>query len=241
MDWADDLAYALADVEDFFRAGLIPLDRIAKDDDESVEFFERAAADLMEANFGYDAHEEGPKATKFLRRILKGAIESRYRGTREDRKCVHAFTNTFLDRYMNAVELVEHGPSYVSIGQAYKQEVMFLKQLTWQYVINDPALITLQRGQDRVIRQLFSWLEAWLEEAEKEKHRDRLPTRLREFYAGINDDPRAKEAMGNDIGQLRARAISDYIASLTERQALDLHGRLSGSTLSSILEGWVRI
>ena len=30
MDWADDLTYAVHDVDDFFRAGLVPLDRLAE-------------------------------------------------------------------------------------------------------------------------------------------------------------------------------------------------------------------
>ena len=31
MDWADDIAYAVHDMEDFYRAGLIPLDKLAND------------------------------------------------------------------------------------------------------------------------------------------------------------------------------------------------------------------
>lgn len=53
MDWADDLTYAVHDLDDFFRAGLIPLDRLG--DPSSLE--SEALADVLE-----NARAAEPKA-----------------------------------------------------------------------------------------------------------------------------------------------------------------------------------
>jgi dGTPase len=38
MDWADDVTYAVHDVDDSYRAGLIPIERLARDDAELARF-----------------------------------------------------------------------------------------------------------------------------------------------------------------------------------------------------------
>ncbi len=42
MDWSDDVTYAVHDLEDFFRLGLIPLERLASADDTERRRFTSA-------------------------------------------------------------------------------------------------------------------------------------------------------------------------------------------------------
>ena len=37
MDWADDVTYAVHDMDDFYRAGLVPLERLSDPDDEDAQ------------------------------------------------------------------------------------------------------------------------------------------------------------------------------------------------------------
>ena len=41
MDKADDITYSVHDTEDFYRAGLIPLDRLASNPKEQDRFWEK--------------------------------------------------------------------------------------------------------------------------------------------------------------------------------------------------------
>ena len=49
MDWADDLTYAVHDADDFFRAGLVPLDRLAVEEGPDGPEAKRLAEMLQEA------------------------------------------------------------------------------------------------------------------------------------------------------------------------------------------------
>jgi len=81
--------------------------------------------------------------------------------------------------------------------------------LVWYYVIERPALRSQQEGQLRVISDLF---EMYFEAAEAEKW-SLLPVSMREAV---------------ESGVTHARATADLIASLTERQAVGLWGKVYG-------------
>jgi dGTPase len=100
-----------------------------------------------------------------------------------------------------------------------------LKELVWTYVIEAPALATQQYGQRKIIRELFS---IYSEAAAAEDKRKIFPAYYRERL----------DAAGTDTAET-CRICVDLIASLTEAQVINMHQRLTGSSLGSALEDLV--
>lgn len=236
MDFADDLAFAVHDVEDFFRAGLIPLHLVSTDAGERMRFIGYSSARLAEQEGrGYNSET----ATQAFANIVKWLPNSPYLGRRQDAEGLHAFVSTLITRYFAGVSLLTDGS--VHIDDDKRHEVAMLKQLTWFYVIDRPGLATLQRGHARVVRELYAALGTWVSEAaDKAQEQARLPLGLQEMLRAIRTDPDALGAYGADDIKLQARSVVDYIASLTEAQALALHSRLYGLSDASALDDWLR-
>ena len=229
MDWCDDISYALHDVEDFYRVGLLPLERLR---DERSWFSSVASSELgRQPKFDPDRFDTA------LGTLLGLLPAQPYKGGAEDDQSLHGFTNDSIGKYFAAVEVVSDGKR-LAIETSALHEVMVLKQLTWQYVVNSPSLASIQDGQQRIVRVLYERLEDWLRrEVKSQPHR--LPRRLKRYY---DISEREATLSGGDISEeaVRSRAVADYICTLTEDQAVDLYKRLDGLPGSSVLEGWVR-
>ena len=94
------------------------------------------------------------------------------------------------------------------------------------YVIDAPALATQQYGQRKLIEDLFGVLTNAAYEKDFGVFPPRFGERLEDVLAesgGVSD----REA---------ARTVSDYISGMTEREAAELHRRLSGASLGSVLD-----
>src|SRR5215210_3334415 len=88
MDWADDVTYAVHDLEDFYRVGLIPLDRLAGRDERSRfydSFFQDgSAARVLRSKFAAFTKEEIAEAIAFL--FDQAFVDvPPYRGSRAER------------------------------------------------------------------------------------------------------------------------------------------------------------
>jgi dGTPase len=229
MDWADDVAYAVHDVEDFYRAGLIPLDRLINNNTEQGTFLEGTIERLSRKRSVNPAEEEQLSNAFAEIKLYIRAIDP-YRGTRRQRAALRNSTSFFIDRYINAMELSggrkSDGP--VSIDPELKREVTILKQLTWHYVIENPALETQQYGIRRVIETLF---EAFSDAASSRRKWTMFPEGYREELQKIED-----RVMEGDKEKERIRTVVDLIASMTEQQALKMHQRLIGVSLGSVLD-----
>ena len=230
MDWADDISYAVHDLQDFYRAGIIPLELLRDREDDREEFVGRVLGDLEEPLHPDVPHVSPDDALSTLSNIFNlTQVTSTETGSMAHRDQVSRMGSKLINHFVKQTSVNAQG--LFDVPAQGRLQVHILKQLTWQHVIQNPALATVQEGQVALIEELFRTLYAWLE---KEKKLQRLPTRLRELESFIrSDEPESA------IEAQRARAVGDYLSSLTENQAVDLAARLKGTTFSSIQDSWL--
>lgn len=258
MDWADDITYAVHDLEDFSQAGLIPLGELAgslKRKPEIVsslwKYSRRRLLDnqpLLSALDSISADLETELERRF-RRILDSLPVSAA-GRRQDREGFRTWASETIDRLTGpSVLSVDTDAGALMIERDALLQVEVLKKLTWYFVIDRPAMKSAQRGQEKLIRELFVWLLSWIDDAYQGPETidpntprfdylaDGLPPRLIDFLDIAYWQPSAEGGYRSKTRR-HARAASDFIASLTEPQALELHSRLSGSNAGSMLSDW---
>jgi dGTPase len=213
MDWADDVAYSVHDVEDGVHSGRISLRSLTRPDEraeivrmavqhswhlgsgdqDAADLLERAADNLVEipavaAVLDYDASLGAQVALKRLTSELVGRFASAaVTGT------VAAFGAGPLTRYR--ADLV--------IPEQVVAEVAVLKAVALRYVMSDPQRLRMQERQRELLAELVRVLA------------DRAPESL---------DPTSRSAWlhaADDAGRLRV--VLDQVASLTDAQAVAWH------------------
>ena len=142
MDWADDLTYAIHDLDDFFRAGLIPLDSLCRGEDELLRFKD------------YLVGKEPDVESSFVDTLFAGlGITTRYEGRVDERAQLRELGSLLITRYINAFIVVNDGDGgEVEVDDEIDAQVRVLKRLIWFYIIERPSLAVLQAGQRRMIR-----------------------------------------------------------------------------------------
>jgi len=236
MDWADDITYAVHDLEDFIRSGRVPMVALAGDDVERAEFTSRAVDRLKDKS--KLAEVDWPDVVAIFELLVTTFFAQfrRHSGTSEDVAKLRSVSRGLIDNFVSPISL-EIGPEPLIVPPDTRGVVELFKQLTWHYVIHDPALATLQEGHVLVLDALFEKLLDWLKDAEAKKTMFRLPQRLVDLHKLTAAEP-GHEYYPNPDAR-RARAVADYIASLTEIQAIDLHERLFGAGGHSVSDPWL--
>jgi deoxyguanosinetriphosphate triphosphohydrolase, putative len=228
MDWADDITYAVHDVEDFYRAGWTPLERFSTgyqrlENDVPLWHGEvRSAVDDLFTGVEKDWYPgDGPAPSRdTLAQVAAGSIDlfpipHPYDGSFLDRKALQAWSSERIGRYVKGTTIDENG---VQVHPDVRVEVSLLKQLTRKYVIRNPTLATHQFGQRRLLVELFDIYAGELAAGNAEV----FPLRVRR---------EAEEAVARGA---TARFVCDVIAEMTETSVLHAHGRLSGHDLGPL-------
>jgi dGTPase len=211
MDWADDVAYSVHDVEDGVSAGRIDLQRLTDPaeqgvialaaqafSDESVGDLSTVLAELLAlpvvaAGIGHPPGPDAEVAVKRLTseltgRLATGAIAATRAAAGDGR----------LTRY--AADL--------AVPRVLRAEVAVLKAIARHYVMADPARISIQHAEQELLTELVMALA------------DRGSGALDSMFAASYDNA------GGDAERLRV--VLDQVSLLTDAQAVARHRRLFG-------------
>ncbi len=209
MDWSDDVAYSVHDVEDAIASGLLDLRRLT--DASEVD----ALLDLAQITYASDLDRDALGAG--LERLRRsGTVPDSFDGTRAGLARLKDMTSRLIGRFVSAAEEAtreRYGPAVLTryeaslvVPEESRAEVAVLKGVAAHFVMFAAERSDIYLEQRQVVRDLVEW---FAEAPEERLDRDLLPD--------LAD-------AGDDAGRLRV--VIDQAASLTDARALTLHAAI---------------
>ncbi len=241
MDTADDIAYAIHDLEDVHRVGVLQQGAVATE----LMAWQRwgTQTDLSRAGGaieslrrqlhrkdGWMADDDAFAAAVELVRaeLVDGLLARPFDGSLEAESKVAAFSATWTRRLVDSVETIADPAvrsGHVQLATAQWHEVQVLKFVQNRFVLARPDLALHQRGQGRLLASLVDALLAWLTDPDEQ---ERIPSRLRDLVELA--DAELPAGTPERAERARGRAVIDFVAGLTDNQAVGLLQALSGKT-----------
>ena len=207
MDWSDDVAYSVHDLEDSLVSGQIKLDQLSSDLPKLFKVAQHMyLADITES--------EMQSALAALQKL--SCWPRYYDGTHRSLARLKDLASQLIGRFAQAAEVAtqeKYGDGDLTrynanlvVPRAQRVEVALLKSMAGHYVINASDSQIRYGEQQRLLTEL---VEAILESA---------PNTLESFF--LQDWQNAQ------TDQARLRVVIDQVASLTDPGAVALHKRL---------------
>lgn len=247
MDLADDVTYAMHDLQDFYQVGLIDMGHVLDELERTISQMDRRGGlpqptqsgsvphnhfedfglslkakydQYFDGNLYYDGLESARDWLQHLeRRRFDGSLLS-----------IAALRDTFskkIGEYLSRVVVTQDpawpGGPHLSLEVGTWHEMQILKHVARHYVVETP-LIGLHQQAQRVALQRF--LDGALKWVRSSADSRQLPEPLKSFLA--NRD------LPNEPEGLVRRAIVDYACTLSDEQCFRLSGIFGGNELPMV-------
>jgi dGTPase len=213
MDWSDDIAYSVHDLEDGILSGYLQPATWNSD-----SFLRGVHESILGAPIKW---QHGPPSQQQVADSVKPLYEGFAKWAPEiPMDVIREMSRRYIDRFATAcvVDAVGDGATSfdfrLSIPEEVRVENQVLKSITFEFIIRDPRTVQIFHKGERIILRLFDELFR--------NASDHRSDRFLLFPRNV----RPRLAMDQDNQSALARYVCDYIASMTEGQALRLYSRL---------------
>lgn len=229
MDLADDIAYAVHDLDDFTRAGVLQQAAVSGEFrawlSESSAFADAELPELgtrwlapgcslemlwrrLQLKDGWIADREAFAAAvqRVNAEIGDSLLAVPYDGGIESERAVSGFTRRWIEHLRTSIVVEEHPhvrSGHVRLNQQAWHEVMVLKFVHAHFVLERPELGQPQRGRARIVEGLALGFEDWLNDPADAV---RAPRRLVEW---IDESTEAGFALRSERPELLSGDVSD--------------------------------
>ncbi|SKC37514.1 deoxyguanosinetriphosphate triphosphohydrolase family protein [Plantibacter cousiniae (nom. nud.)] len=208
MDVADDIAYSLHDLDDFYRAGVLQQAAVAVEfrtflrDQHTLaaldadELWSRAPGHSLEllrrrivSRDPWIASDEHFRASvqRVATELVEGLLAVPFDGSSRTERAIESFVSSWIGRLQRSVLVVEEPnvrSGHVSLLPEAWHDVTVLKFVHTRFVIDRPDFATYQRGQSRVLDVLVTELDSWLDDP---RDGPRAPQKLLDFVELATD------------------------------------------------------
>jgi dGTPase len=170
--------------------------------------------------------------------LVDGLLATPFDGSIASERALSSFTSRWIGHLQSSVVPAPTGvvrAGLVTLDRRAWHEVEILKFVHRHFILDRADIVLYQRGLGRVLARAVKGLTAWMHD---EHDRDRVPQRLKELaeiatdgYAQLREErpegvpiPEADEVRSLGVG----RGVVDYVASLSDDQALAVSEAIDG-------------